>query len=118
MIARTSTSGLTYFPAERCRLPVHSLSTQTRHILDNQKVDFQRSQKMLYLFALVLSLALATVLCLLITTTPVSAMPIPPQPQANPTGGLVALGAILSLGASAGVGIALITAHFGTFRKR
>ncbi|MGI9462503.1 MAG: hypothetical protein ACR2OM_01090, partial [Aestuariivirgaceae bacterium] len=71
MHAKTSATGLPYFAAESCRLPVHNLSSQTRHILDSQNVQLQRSQKMLYLFALVLSLALATVLCLLITTSPV-----------------------------------------------
>ena len=60
-----------------CRLPVHSLSAQTRHIVDSQSSQLRQSQRMLSLFVLVLCLAVATVLCLLIVNTPAHAAPYP-----------------------------------------
>ncbi len=118
MLAKTSAPGLPGFAADTCRLPVHNLSSQTRRILDNQSREVQRSRKMLSLFALVLSLALATVLGLLITSNPASASPIALQPHTDPAGGLVALGALLSLAVSAGISIVLINTQLSTVQKR
>lgn len=101
-----------------CCLPVHNLSAQTRHIIDHQSAELKRAHRMLSVFALVLSLALATVLCLLVATSPVKAMQIVYEPQAKTADSLVALAALLSLGASASVGIALVKLQFSPARKR
>lgn len=118
MIAKTLACGLPGFAAETCRLPVHSLSSQTRHILEDQDLDLLRSQKMLSLFVLALSMALATVVCLLVTSTPVDAMELTLKPPSATTSGLVALGAFLSLSASAGIGIALVRNQLSAAKKR
>ena len=118
MIARTSASGLPGFAAETCRLPVHSLSSQTRHILDQQQIAVRQSQQMLSLFVLVLCLALATVVCLLVTTTPVGAMELTLKPPSATANGLVALGAIVSLCASAAIGVALVKNQLIPAKKR
>lgn len=101
-----------------CCLPVHNLSSQTRHIVDRQSAELKRAHCMLSVFALVLSLALATVLCLLVITSPVNAMQIVYEAQTKTADGFVALAALLSLAASAGVGIALVKLQFSPVRKR
>ncbi len=95
-----------------CRLPVHSLSAQTRHIVDSQSSQVQQSQRMLSLFVLVLCLAVATVLCLLIINTPAHAAAYQLAPQLHPADGLIALGALTSLVASFTIGLALIISQF------
>lgn len=118
MFAKAPALGITGFASDPCRLPVHNLCSQTRHIIDNQSSELKRSQRMLSIFALVLSLALAIVMCLLIASSPVSAMQIAPKAHIDAADGLVALGALLSLAASAGVGIALVKLQFRPARKR
>ena len=102
-----------------CRLPVHSLSTQTRHIVDSQSTQVRQSQRMLSLFVLVLCLAVATVLCLLIVNSPANAAPHPMAAQINASDGLIALAALVSLVASFAIGFGLIVNQLRpAFRRR
>lgn len=118
MFAKAPTLGITELMSSSCRLPVHSLSSQTRHIIDSQSAELKRAHRMLSVFAVVLSLALATVLCLLVASSPVNAMQASQAVRFNPADTLVVLGALLSLAASAGVGIALIKLQCRPARKR
>lgn len=101
-----------------CRLPVHSLSSQTRHIVDSQSTQVRQSQRMLSLFVLVLCLAVATVLCLLIVNSPANAAPYSMAEQIKPSDGLIALGALTSLAASFAIGFALVINQLRPVRKR
>ena len=118
MVAKAHALGNTGLTSNPCCLPVHNLSSQTRHIIDNQSAELKRSHRMLSVFVLVLSLAVATVLCFLVASSPVNAMQITYKTQPSTTDGLVALAALLSLGASAGVGIALVKMQFSPARRK
>lgn len=118
MITHIPALEIAELPGNPCCLPVHNLSSQTRHIVGRQNVELKRAHRMLSAFAVVLSLALATVLCLLVTTSSVNAMQIVYETQTKTADGFVALAALLSLGASAGVGIALVKLQFSAVRKR
>ena len=118
MFLKSSVSGATGFAFDPCRVPVHDLSSQTRHFMDRQSAELQRSNRMLSAFVLILGLAVATVMCLLVTSSPVNAMQIVTKSQASTADGLVAIAALISLAASAGVGFALIRLQFSPVRKR
>jgi len=118
MVAKTPALEIADVSNNPCCLPVHNLSSQTRHITGNQNAELKRSRRMLSVFALVLGLALATVLCLLIAASPVNAMQLAHQPHVDTADDIVALAALLSLSASASVGIVLVKSQLSPARKR
>lgn len=86
-------------PNNRGCVPAQNLGLHIRHIL-------------------LRALALATLLCLMVAASPVYAMQLAHQPHVDKTDDIVALAALLSIGASAGFGFVLVKLQFSPARKR